>query len=293
MQSSNVLSAEIIQSFTLSTIALVVGLIVLILLFWRVVWHERPPKFAVNYLLVLWAAPLIIAVPVYALTLAPAQTARGGVEVEFWACGVELQPMHILNTEVDVAPLWSQNPFESGKQWTLHRPTSKPTVQSLVQGIGGDIQQDSVIIPLDERPQSWLTPASLQDGDPQGSLNSIDLERYIKARGNNATASFSTGQACPGSNTPQELQIFVLRSTSATTYTQEKITNPEEYLLHPSRRTPPADCVIVEFGEPKSRTDKLCPSYGVVDSKRCASFGARNVSPDNCPLVQVQKRDEQ
>jgi len=56
------------------------------------------------------------------------------------------------------------------------------------------------------------------------------------------------------------LQVFVYK-TSGKIYTQQKLEDPEDYLLSPYGNVPPGDCIIVEFGEYKDSTDKLCDSY--------------------------------
>ena len=59
---------------------------------------------------------------------------------------------------------------------------------------------------------------------------------------------------------PGFLQAFVYK-TAGKVFTQEKLTDPTAYVLSPYGNVPPGDCIIVEFGEEKERTDKLCDSY--------------------------------
>lgn len=265
-----------------------VALIVTILLLWRLVWHLHPPRAGLYILIGLWVFPLLVVLPSYGLRLVPPHTNKGSVEVEFWACGVELQPTLLTQVDQGLLPSWYQHPLESKKQWTFANPHVSPTLLSLVQSMGGEIQQDSVTLPLSERPEDWLASRQFQDGDAQGGATAIELQKFTKKAPGGALASFATGQSCPGSNTTNELQVFVYRSTSDTQYEQQKITSLKDFVLQTSQRTPPADCIIVEFGAPKDRTDKLCPSYGMRDSKRCTAFGSNVTDPSLCSLSEVQ-----
>ena len=41
----------------------------------------------------------------------------------------------------------------------------------------------------------------------------------------------------------------------------EKITDIESYRMTPSSLIPPGDCIIIEFGPEKNKTDKICKTY--------------------------------
>ena len=58
------------------------------------------------------------------------------------------------------------------------------------------------------------------------------------------------------------VQVFVYQTKNGV-FTQQKIANPASYILSPESSVPPGDCIIVEFGAEKERTDKLCESYKV------------------------------
>lgn len=69
---------------------------------------------------------------------------------------------------------------------------------------------------------------------------------------------------CAG--TPGKLQVFLLYVTNPTeskewAYEQKKLEQFDDYVLAPYSYVPPGDCIIVEFGEEKETTDRVCESY--------------------------------
>lgn len=69
------------------------------------------------------------------------------------------------------------------------------------------------------------------------------------------------GDLCPDGN-EGTLQVFVYQ-TKNNLFSQQKLAAPASYILSPESSVPPGDCIIVEFGAEKERTDKLCGSYKV------------------------------
>lgn len=99
------------------------------------------------------------------------------------------------------------------------------------------------------------------------------LGRYFEAIGGNLTSdslsisehegqlNLISGQTCPDGQVGI-LQVFVYKTVRDNFY-QQKIGNPQNYIYSPQANVPPGDCIIIEFGEPKERTDKICQSYKV------------------------------
>ena len=56
------------------------------------------------------------------------------------------------------------------------------------------------------------------------------------------------------------LQVFVYK-TQGNTFSQMKLDDPASYTLSPESTVPPGDCIIIEFGAEKEKTDKLCNFY--------------------------------
>ena len=59
---------------------------------------------------------------------------------------------------------------------------------------------------------------------------------------------------------PAILQAFVYQ-TEGNTFSQQKLEDFTNYVLSNYSKVPPGDCIIIEFGPIKDRTDKLCNFY--------------------------------
>ncbi|MEK7572022.1 MAG: hypothetical protein AAB553_07150 [Patescibacteria group bacterium] len=100
----------------------------------------------------------------------------------------------------------------------------------------------------------------------------VNLERFFTVIDGKLTAETLTlptthgevlmrnGDTCRD-GTPGTLQVFVYQTDDDNYYTQQKLSDLGSYLLSPKSTVPSGDCIIVEFGEVKNRTDKLCRSY--------------------------------
>lgn len=86
---------------------------------------------------------------------------------------------------------------------------------------------------------------------------------------NNGPVKMESGGVCD--NQPGQLQVFVyktsLRSddleTEGNTFTQQKLVDPQSFVLSPHSQIPPGDCIIIEFNTLKEKTDKICNFYKV------------------------------
>ncbi len=78
---------------------------------------------------------------------------------------------------------------------------------------------------------------------------------------NEGNLTLTSGNTCPDGS-PAELQVFAFQVKDKN-YTQTKIENPTEYVIAGQGGVPPGDCIIIEYGPAKSRTDNLCRSYKV------------------------------
>ena len=81
---------------------------------------------------------------------------------------------------------------------------------------------------------------------------------------NARTVTVHNGEACQGK--PGKIQAFVYKIINPEEqgnwiYQQEKIENYPGYVLSPYSDVPPGDCIIIEFGPEKEKTDKICSSY--------------------------------
>lgn len=79
---------------------------------------------------------------------------------------------------------------------------------------------------------------------------------------NEGNKSFINGQICNNSAEEAVLQTFILEADLENkTYTQRKISDPQNYLYKKESQVPPGDCVIFEFTKEKDKTDKICQTY--------------------------------
>ena len=70
----------------------------------------------------------------------------------------------------------------------------------------------------------------------------------------NGLLEVENGQMCPDGL--GSLQVFVYQ-TEGKYFSQQKLTDPENYLISPHSKIPPGDCIIIEFGVEEEKTDKL------------------------------------
>lgn len=102
-------------------------------------------------------------------------------------------------------------------------------------------------------------------------VGSILREEYFVIPGNQGVVEMKNGQQCDGN--PGKLQVFLYRvvnpeeSKEQFLYEQIKLDDFEEYVLSPYSYIPPGDCLIIEFGQEKERTDKLCETYRIALQK--------------------------
>jgi len=68
-----------------------------------------------------------------------------------------------------------------------------------------------------------------------------------------------TGDKCPD-GIPATLQVFVYKVIQKTAI-QTKVTAPASYVISPQSQVPPGDCIIIEFGKNKAKTDHICRSF--------------------------------
>lgn len=79
----------------------------------------------------------------------------------------------------------------------------------------------------------------------------------------NSQTCLSAGEAVPDGTKPA-LQIFVYSvNESSKIITQTKLADLPGYILSPSSKIPPGDCIIIEFGPEKNATDQMCTFYKV------------------------------
>ena len=88
---------------------------------------------------------------------------------------------------------------------------------------------------------------------------------------NDGVFALIDGDECNGR--AGKLQVFLYRiinpeeKKSGFIYKQEKLENFENYVLSPYSTVPPGDCIIIEFGEEKEKTEHICETYKTATEK--------------------------
>ena len=110
----------------------------------------------------------------------------------------------------------------------------------------------------------------------------VDLHNFFEVIGGSLTNDYlsvltderiieiSNGNLCNGNS--GKLQVFLYKiknpeDTKNWEFEQQKLNNFEDYILSPYSRIPPGDCIIIEFGEEKERTDHICETYKVAEQR--------------------------
>lgn len=88
----------------------------------------------------------------------------------------------------------------------------------------------------------------------------------------NGLKTWKNGEQCNGK--PAKLQVFVYKIVNANPsqksdflYKQTKLEDFDDYILSGYANVPPGDCIIVEFNQEKSETDKICSTYELAIEK--------------------------
>lgn len=125
---------------------------------------------------------------------------------------------------------------------------------------------------LHEHGDNWIhvegVPVQLAD---------VNLHRFFEEIGgelstehmlyptNSGSVYVTNGDTCPDGGTG-ELQLFLYR-TDGSRVTQTKLEDFPEYVLAPYAQVPPGDCFILEFGEAKDKTDRICQQLEIAIQK--------------------------
>ena len=92
-------------------------------------------------------------------------------------------------------------------------------------------------------------------------------ETHISFPTNEKLYEYDNGDLCPD-EVPGILQAFIWKTdVEREEFYQEKLVDPQEYVISPYSTIPPGDCLIIEFGGEKEKTDKLCTFYEIAREK--------------------------
>lgn len=276
----------------ISVDSVVIGSALLIGLVFFLVHHKFELKpiffYALGAVMLVVTSVLLLSTSILQIQSGTAGAAHTQAEIEFWFCGTEVRPLtHKLSGNRRL----SQDAKRVYVSGFTPADDDAGSLRGYVAALGGELQDESLRIPLAAQEDGWTMSEQLRDGDPQGDLDTRFMQRFMIRPSPDSPEEtlldITNGQRCPRSS-ETELQVFVYSANSdANTYQQHKLDSPSHYLFSPRRSLPPGDCVIVEFDEPKDQTDKLCPSYGMRDSQRCLTFGVQQLEGGYCSYEQV------
>jgi hypothetical protein len=148
-------------------------------------------------------------------------------DFEIWTCGqeIELKDPVGLSNKLGTPTLHEHNDKRIHLEGVVVKPEDA-SVGRFFQVIGGSLTPTSFTIPTNAGELSW-----------------------------------HNGMLCNGQEA--QVQVFVYKTDSQKYYYQQKLENPQSYIISPQSNVPPGDCIIVEFDIPKERTQQLCRSYKV------------------------------
>lgn len=150
-------------------------------------------------------------------------------DFEIYACGKKLDlldPTGISN-KIGTATLHEHNDFRIHLEGVVVVPEDQ-TLGKFFHVIGGKITPNSITLPT-----------------------------------TTGVRTFTNGDLCPNGEVGT-LNVFVYRTVRGE-YIQQKILDPARYIYTGESQVPPGDCIIIEFGEEKESTEKICLSYQVAE----------------------------
>ncbi len=152
-------------------------------------------------------------------------------DVEVWNCGKEVElkdPQGVLSNKIGTATLHEHNDKRVHLEGVVVHPEDA-SLGKFFKVIDGDLTDNSVVVPTNSGP-----------------------------------LPLTSGSVCADGQVAQ-MQVFVYQTDSDDYYSQTKIVDPARYIISPYSAVPKGDCVIVEFGPVRDRTDKVCKSYQVAE----------------------------
>jgi len=210
-------------------------------------------------------------------------------DFEVWACGNELElrdPRGALSNKIGTPTLHEHDDKR------IHLEGVPVTEKDASLGkfftvVGGEISPDRLSLPINTN-----HPFENDiDGDGNFEQNNYLVEgNYIEDGVDGQYANFVSGDGTCDTGSAQ-VQVFRYKMTGKNTYKQEKIKDPASLVISPESNVPPGDCIIIEYDEPKSFTDKLCQQFGIRDTDRCDAFGVEADQHEICTLRDITDYD--
>lgn len=155
-------------------------------------------------------------------------------DFEIWACDQKLNlrdPNGFLSNKIGTTSLHEHNDERIHLEGVVVEPHDA-SLGKFMRVVGGEISDSTLLVPLNEEKSAY----------------------------------FEDGQTCPD-GTIGDVQVFVYSAGENKTYSQRKLERPEDFIIAPHPQVPPGDCIIIEFGERRDKTDRKCLQYQVQDEE--------------------------
>jgi len=204
--------------------------------------------------------------------------------IEYWACGNQLEfrdPEGKFSNKIGTSTSHEHDDKILHLEGVIVDKETDASLGGLMNSLGAYISSSELIIPLNDNPGSWF-----EDSHEGIIANQAFVAPYIENLQEIGTvAEFQDGQSC--GDEEADVQVYVFKYNGENdVYWQEKLTAPESYIINEEPNIPPGDCLVIEFGPTKERTDKLCSQYGLRDVNRCEEFG---VEPDKRAICTMRE----
>lgn len=215
-------------------------------------------------------------------------------DIEFWACGQELElrdPQGALSNKIGTSTYHEHNDKRIHLEGVVVTRSEDSSLGKFMQVADGQVNRQSLVVPLNEPESEWLATPEHRDGDNPDAGNVEVIRDFVRQGDEGPVAVMQVGDKCDGE--AAEVQAFQYTYDKETkTYEQKRLSDPAAYIMRDESVVPPGDCVIVEFDKSKDTTDKLCEQYGVRDAERCVQFGVHKFNPDLCNIREVRTGED-
>ena len=99
---------------------------------------------------------------------------------------------------------------------------------------------------------------------------------YLYVPTNDGYVQMRNWDSCNGQEGKLQVFLYKIKNPDETKdwiFEQQKLDNFENYVLSPYSNVPPGDCIIIEFGAEKEKTDKICETYKIAVDRGDLSGG--------------------
>ncbi len=210
-------------------------------------------------------------------------------DLEYWVCGNQLElrnPIGALSNKIGTAVLHEHDDQRIHLEGVVVDGVKDASLGKFMHVIDGAITDEALVLPLNAKGEGDIFEDNV-DGDGENAPNPSAAEQFIVEQGSERFIRATDGQSCADGDAA-DVQVFVFKyNEDDKTYTQTKLTRPQDYIITDDQNIPPGDCIVVEFGPTRDYTDKLCEQYEVRDIDRCIANGVDVSQTSICEIRDV------